>query len=80
MIVSRTMTTHTTTSTSIHSPEAAVEEAMRLLATQTTERRWVCEVCGMVHTATPPTVCDGCGVSTALVQQAALHREINSHW
>jgi rubrerythrin len=59
---------------------AAVQEAMNVLArTRVTVRRWVCEVCGMVHTGTAPDACESCG-ATALVQQPDLHREMSSRW
>ncbi len=58
----------------------AVQEAMNVLAnTRISVRRWVCEVCGMVHTGVAPHRCESCGVS-ALVQQPDLHREMSSHW
>lgn len=57
-----------------------VQEAMNVLAhSRVTVRRWVCEVCGMVHTGAAPHECESCGVS-ALVQQPDLHREMSSHW
>jgi len=59
---------------------AAVAEAMRLLSQQTTVQRWVCEVCGMVHTGSAPDACDSCGADNALRQQADTHREIHSRW
>ena len=71
----------TTTTTSVaKSKGSAVQEAMDVLArTRVTVRRWVCEVCGMVHTGTEPDACESCGAS-ALVQQADLHREMSSRW
>ncbi len=60
--------------------EAAVQEAIRILAERPTVQRWVCEVCGMVHTGPAPQACNSCGVATALVQQADTHREMNSRW
>ena len=70
----------TTTTSVVQNSQLAVQEAMRLLATRTTPQRWVCEVCGMVHTGTAPTECDSCGTTTALVQKAELHREMHSRW
>lgn len=64
----------------IHNSGAAVQEAMMLLAARRTTQRWVCEACGMVHTGAAPEMCDSCGLATALVQQAELHREMNSRW
>jgi rubrerythrin len=76
MIAQRTITTTSV----VQNSQTAVQEAMRLLVTRTTAQRWVCEVCGMVHTGTTPHECDSCGTTTALVQQAELHREMNSRW
>jgi rubrerythrin len=76
MIAQRTITTTSV----VQNSQAAVQEAMRLLVTRTTPQRWVCEVCGMVHTGAAPHECDSCGTTTALVQQAELHREMNSRW
>ena len=70
----------TGTTAVVQNCHAAVQEAMRLLATRTTAQRWVCEVCGMVHTGAAPKECDSCGATTALVQQAELHRELHSRW
>jgi len=75
MIAQRTSTTSV-----VQNGQSAVQEAMRLLATRTTAQHWICEVCGMVHTGTAPIECDSCGDTTALVQQAELHREMNSRW
>jgi len=74
MIAQRTSTTSV-----VPNGQAAVQEAMRLLATRTTAQHWV-EVCGMVHTGAAPIECDSCGATTALVQQTELHREMNSRW
>lgn len=60
--------------------KAAVAEAMRLLSQPAPEQRWVCEVCGMVHTGSAPAACDSCGASGSLTRQAAIHREIHSRW
>jgi rubrerythrin len=67
------------TTSVMHNREAAVQAAMSLLATRRAQR-WVCEVCGMLHTGIAPEVCGSCGVGDALVQQAELHREMNSRW
>ena len=75
MIAQRTSTTSV-----VQNGQAAVQEAIRLLATRTTAQHWICEVCGMVHTGAAPIECDSCGATTALVQQAELHREMNSRW
>jgi rubrerythrin len=76
MIAQRTKITGNT----IQNNDAAVSEAMRLLATRPSIQRWVCEVCGMVHTGAAPGACDSCGASSALVQRPDSCREMNSHW
>ena len=75
MIAQRTIATSV-----VQNGQTAVQEAMRLLAARTTAQRWVCEVCGMVHTGAAPIECDSCGATTALLQLAELHREMNSRW
>jgi len=60
--------------------EAAVAEAMRLLSRPLPVQRWVCEVCGMVHTGSAPDACASCGAAHSLTQQADTHRELNSRW
>ncbi|HVB62306.1 MAG TPA: hypothetical protein VNE61_14015 [Ktedonobacteraceae bacterium] len=60
--------------------EAAVAEAMRLLSQPALAQRWVCEVCGMVHTGSAPDACESCGARHTLTQQTATHRELNSRW
>lgn len=63
---------------------AAVQEAMRVLeqhqAKKTAVRRWVCEVCGMIHTGSAPETCDSCGNDSSLVQLTDFRREIGSRW
>lgn len=62
--------------------KAIVEEAMRLLQggrpTRTAVQRWVCEVCGMIHTGSTIEACDSCGKTTALVRQPDFHIEMRS--
>jgi rubrerythrin len=60
------------------SSAVAVHEAMQLLAKPPSIQQWVCEVCGMVHTGAAPGACDGCGVSSSLVQHHEVCREMNS--
>lgn len=60
--------------------EDAVKEAMMVISQRPAVQRWVCEVCGMVHTGSAPAACDSCGVTDALVRQADTHREIHSRW
>ncbi len=63
---------------------AAVLEAMRVLeqhrSNKTNAQRWVCEVCGMIHTGSAPEACDSCGSNISLVQLSDFRTEINSHW
>ena len=75
MIAQKSLSTY-----AIANHEAAVAEAMRLLSQPMLVRRWVCEVCGMVHTGSAPNVCDSCGATHSLTQQADTHRELNSRW
>ena len=69
----------TITGNIVQDNDAAVREAMRLLSSQPLTQRWVCEVCGMIHTVTAPDECDSCGAA-ALVQYHDFSREMNSHW
>ncbi len=69
------------TKTAVISHETVVEEATEILRQQQVKKirvqRWVCEVCGMIHTGTPPSTCDSCGASHALVRQTDFKREIH---
>lgn len=69
--------------TSKANDNATVRSALQFLASGRMDgaatRRWVCEVCGMIHTETRPFSCDSCG-STALTQQSETHREMHSRW
>lgn len=76
MIIQRAITTDTITS----SHNAAVQEAMHILSEKKPAYRWVCEVCGMLHTGSVPVACDCCGSSDSLVQDEASPREMNSRW
>ena len=69
----------TITGNIVQGNDAAVREAMRLLSSQPSTQRWVCEVCGMIHTVTAPDECDSCG-APALVQYHDFSREMNSRW
>ena len=69
----------TITGNIVQDNDAAVREAMRLLSSQPSTQRWVCEVCGMIHTVTAPDKCDSCG-APALVQYHDFSREMNSRW
>jgi rubrerythrin len=76
MIIQRAIT-HTTITAS---RSAAVQEAMHILAETKPTHRWVCEVCGMLHTGSAPRACDCCGSADALVPDHDTPREINSRW
>jgi rubrerythrin len=73
-----------TTSIEAISDLAAVQEAMRVLeqhqAKKTAAQRWVCEVCGMIHTGSAPETCNSCGNDSSLVQLTDFRREIGSRW
>lgn len=69
MIAQRTMITR--------DASPAVQEAERLLAERTPVYRWVCEVCGMIHSGTAPQACDSCGSSDALTQLREQHMEMS---
>jgi rubrerythrin len=75
MIAQRT----TITGNIVQDNDAVVREAMRLLSSQPSTQRWVCEVCGMIHTVAAPDECDSCG-APALVQYHDFSREMNSRW
>ena len=75
MIIQRAITTDTNTAS-----HNAVQEAMHILSERKLAYRWVCEVCGMVHTGSVPGACDSCGSSNSLVQDQVFPREMNSRW
>ena len=76
MITQRTITSDTLSS----SHSAAVQEAMHILSEKTLTYRWVCEVCGMLHSGSVPSACDCCGSADALVQDHDTPHEMNSRW
>jgi len=62
---------------------AAIQEAMHVLEQQhrnPTIQRWVCEVCGMIHTSPRPQACESCGSDVSLVQLADFRTEMCSRW
>lgn len=73
---------HGTSTAADKSAKAAVQEAMRVLqqfhSMKTIIRRWVCEVCGMLHSGPAPKACDSCGVVGALVAQSDFNMEMGS--
>jgi rubrerythrin len=78
MIAQRTLTNNR----GVVSAEATVQAVVELLAEHKQEmtRRWICEVCGMVHTGSLPTACDSCGAADALIQQPDFRTQMNSRW
>jgi rubrerythrin len=73
MIAQKMMTTNET----MQNHEMAVQEAMRLLSRRPIVQRWICEVCGMIHTEVVPAACDSCG-ATSFVPQTDIHLEMHS--
>lgn len=57
-----------------------VQEAIRFLASQSLPQRWVCELCGMVHSGEQPQTCSSCFSPLALVQQPEIHRELHNRF
>ena len=77
MIAQRTKTNNVV----VTSDDATVQAAVKLLTQKQkiAVYRWVCEVCGMIHTGAVPTSCDSCGASaSSLVNQSDFHWEMNS--
>lgn len=72
---------HTTYNAVEMNEEGTVQAVLALLNQRQAARvpRWVCDVCGMIHTGVTPLACDSCG-SECLTQQADLHREMNHRW
>lgn len=68
----------------INSKDATIQEAIKVLsqyqARKTIVQRWVCEICGMIHTGVVPDACESCGAPTSLVQLEEWPREMNSRW
>lgn len=64
------------------SDEATVQVAIELLTQRKgiTGYRWVCEVCGMIHTGSLPASCDSCGSTTSLAPLSHFRYEMNSRW
>jgi rubrerythrin len=61
--------------------EAMIQAVMALLNLRhpVGVSRWDCDICGMIHTAHEPLVCESCG-GTSLSHQSVQHREMNNHW
>lgn len=68
----------TTTTAATRDHRSAVQEAVRVLQMTTTVWRWVCEVCGMMHSGSALSACDSCGVDGALVAESNFNREMGS--
>lgn len=67
----------------VESTETAVQVAERLLRKSDAVmlvQCWVCEKCGMPHTAVAPTTCDSCGAVGSLVHHPYPCREMGSRW
>ena len=63
------------------SDDATVQAAVKLLTQKQriAAYRWVCEVCGMIHTGAVPASCDSCGAdASSIVHLAEFPREMNS--
>ena len=73
-----------TPKTGIDSKDAAIQEAIKVLnqyqTRKTIVQRWVCEICGMIHTGVVSDACESCGAPTSLVQLEEWPREMNSRW
>lgn len=68
-----------TSKTIVQNNSSVIDEAVMVASTRKRiePQRWVCEVCGMVHTGIRPTACDSCGASTAIVQKPDQHIEMS---
>ena len=66
----------------VTSDEATVQTAVELLTQKPTIpiNRWVCEVCGMIHTGNKPAACDSCGSDVSLAPLTDFRSEICSRW
>ncbi|HLH63540.1 MAG TPA: hypothetical protein VKV20_17800 [Ktedonobacteraceae bacterium] len=63
--------------------DATVQAAVKLLTQKQkiAAYRWVCEVCGMIHTGAVPTSCDSCGAeASSIVHLTDFPHEMNSRW
>ena len=71
-----------TADTVVTSDEATVQAAVELLTQKPTLPiyRWVCEVCGMIHTGAKPVVCDSCGLDVSLAPLTDFRSEFCSRW
>ena len=77
MIAQRTKTNNAV----VTSNDAPVQTAVKLFSQNRAIilYRWECEVCGMVHTGTMPTLCESCGKEGSLVHQPDLHQEMTTN-
>lgn len=65
----------------VTSDDATVQAAVKLLTQKqkVAAYRWVCEVCGMIHTGAVPASCESCGAdASSLVHLSHFRREMNS--
>ncbi len=77
MIAQRTKTNNVV----VTSDDATVQAAVKLLTQKQkiAAYRWVCEVCGMIHTGAVPASCDSCGAgASSIVNQSDFRWEMNS--
>ena len=77
MIAQRTKTNNVV----VTSDDATVQAAVKLLTQKQkiAAYRWVCEVCGMIHTDAVPACCDSCGAdASSIVNQSDFRWEMNS--
>jgi rubrerythrin len=76
MIAQRTKTNNVV----VTGDDATVQAAVKLLTQKQkiATYRWVCEVCGMIHTGAVPTSCDSCGANaSSIVHLADFRTEMN---
>ena len=79
MIAQRTKTNNVV----VTSDDATVQAAVKLLAQKQkiSTYRWVCEVCGMIHTGAVPASCDSCGANaSAIVHLSDFRSQMNSRY
>ena len=77
MIAQRTKTNNVVVTSDV----ATVQAVVKLLTQKQkiAAYRWVCEVCGMIHTGAVPASCDSCGAgASSIVNQSDFRWEMNS--
>ncbi len=65
----------------------ALNEAVKVLhhyETQSVSKQeshhWVCEICGLPHSGSAPSACDGCGRSDTLISSETPRAEMFRRW